>query len=69
MEGLECVLRSLEPSRKQWKVSKWRLTWPDLDTPQEGSVEAGLKVRWTGSLPLPSSERPNDSGQLGPSSG
>lgn len=31
----------------QWNVSKWGLTWSDVDTPQEGSVEADLKVRRT----------------------
>lgn len=35
----------LEPNRKWWKGSKWGPTMPDLDTPQEGSVEADLKVR------------------------
>lgn len=35
----------LEPNRKWWKGSEWGVSWTDLDIPQEGSVEADLKVR------------------------
>lgn len=64
---------SPKPSREWWKGSKQGLTWPDLEAPQEGSAEADLKVRGKDEslnrprFPGPSSERPNDSGQLGPS--